>query len=164
MEPLSEPVLAEGEEISISALNAEREDDVVHIEQAAKALRVSRRTVERMLERGDLERAPADSGAVVTKRSLVESLEDRRGATRRRVAPSQELAPLLTSLERLTATLAEERRQLAAASDDRRQVEHEREEARVEAARLQAELDAERMRRQELEQRLARRRWWRRAG
>lgn len=32
MEALSEPVLSDGEDISISALHVEREDDVVHIE------------------------------------------------------------------------------------------------------------------------------------
>ena len=140
----------------------EREDDAVHVDQAAKALEVSRRTIERMLERRELERDPRHDGATVTKRSLVVALEERRdNATRRRFAPSQDLTSLLSSLERLTETLADERRQLAVASDDRSQIAQEREQARVEAARLQAELEAERSRREELERRLNRRRWWR---
>ena len=124
-------------------------DDAVHVDQAAKALEVSRRTVERMIERGELERVPErDAGAAVTKRSLVAAVEERRGATRRRVAPSHELAALLEAVERLTDTLAEERRQLAAATKDRRDAEREREEARVEAARMEAELQGERARRE----------------
>jgi len=67
----------------------------------------------------------------------------------------------MAALERLTLSLDVERRQLAAATEDR-------EDARITAARLEAELNAERERRQELEQRLEqaeqarRRRWWQR--
>jgi len=114
-------------------------DDTVHVEQAAKALDVSRRTVERMIERGELQRDTRhDNAAAVTKRSLVTALQERRGATRRRVAPSHEMAGLLASLERLTDTLADERRQLVAAGEDRRRAERDREEARIEVAQLEA--------------------------
>jgi septal ring factor EnvC (AmiA/AmiB activator) len=51
----------------------------------------------------------------------------------------------LGAIERLTDALADERRQLTAASVDRQRAEREREEARIEAARLQARLEAERV-------------------
>lgn len=58
-------------------------DDAVHFNQAAKALDVSRKTVERLVKRGVLERdVSRDSSgqeALVTKRSLVAELERRRG-------------------------------------------------------------------------------------
>jgi hypothetical protein len=58
-------------------------DDAVHFNQAAKALGVSRKTVERMVKRGELERDTsrdtAGQEALVTKRSLVAALERRRG-------------------------------------------------------------------------------------
>jgi len=58
-------------------------DDAVHFNQAAKALGVSRKTVERMVKRGALERDTAHDTtgqeALVTKRSLVAELERRRG-------------------------------------------------------------------------------------
>lgn len=44
----------------------------------------------------------------------------------------------------VTDALADERRQLTAAAEDRQRAEREREEARIEAARLQARLDVER--------------------
>lgn len=127
---------------------APSEDDLVHVDQAAKVLGVSRRTVERMLERGQLERDMRHDSRVasVTKRSLVEALEGKRGAdtTRRSQQVSQaspDLAAALEAIERLTDALTDERRQLMAAAEDRRSAEREREEARIEAARLQAELD-----------------------
>ena len=58
----------------------------------------------------------------------------------------------LGAIERLTDALADERRQLTAAAEDRQRAEREREEARIEAARLQTQLDAER---QAAEQRTA---------
>jgi len=58
-------------------------DDAVHFNQAAKALGVSRKTVERMVKRGALERDTSHDStgqeALVTKRSLVVELERRRG-------------------------------------------------------------------------------------
>lgn len=129
---------------------APAEDDTVHVGQAAKALGVSRRTVERMIERGQLERDTRHDSRVasVTKRSLVETLEAQRNdtATRQSRQPSYvssaELAAALEAIERLTDALTDERRQLMAAAEDRRAAEREREEARIEAARLQGELDA----------------------
>jgi chromosome segregation ATPase len=124
-------------------------DDAVHVDQAAKALGVSRRTVERMIERGQLERDTRHDSRVasVTKRSLVAILEAQRSdaATRqsRQVSqPSPDLAAALEAIERLTDALTDERRQLMAAAEDRRNAEREREEARIDAARLQGELEA----------------------
>lgn len=127
-------------------------DDVVHVDQAAKVLAVSRRTVERMIERGELERDMRHDSrvATVTKRSLVKALEAQRSANATRQSrqvsyTSPELANALEAIERLADTLADERRQLMAAAEDRRTAEREREEARIESARLQAELDAHRL-------------------
>lgn len=127
------------------------EDDFVHVDQAAKALGVSRRTVERMIDRGQLHRDTRHDSrvAAVTKRSLVAALDAHRSdnATRQSQPVSDglpEVAAALGAIERLTDALADERRQLTAAAEDRRQAEREREEARIEAACLQAQLDAER--------------------
>ena len=126
-------------------------DDAVHVDQAAKALGVSRRTIERMIERGELDRDTRHDSrvAMVTKRSLVETLETQRGtdATRqsRQVSyAAPELVGALEAIERLTDALTDERRQLMAAAEDRRVAEREREEARIEAARLQVELETHR--------------------
>lgn len=64
-------------------------DDAVHFNQAAKALGVSRKTIERMVKKNDLERIASPDGAIVamvTKRSLVAELERRRGTS---VDPAQ---------------------------------------------------------------------------
>ena len=53
-------------------------DDDVHFGVAARALGVSRKTVERMVKRGQLERGPSHAPATVSKRSLVAALEQRR--------------------------------------------------------------------------------------
>ncbi|MBV9714084.1 MAG: helix-turn-helix domain-containing protein [Solirubrobacterales bacterium] len=45
---------------------------------AAKALGVSRKTVERMVKRGELERGPTGAPATVSKRGLVTVLDQRR--------------------------------------------------------------------------------------
>ncbi len=52
-------------------------DDDVHFAVAASALGVSRKTVERMVKRGQLERGPSNAPATVSKRSLVAALEQR---------------------------------------------------------------------------------------
>jgi chromosome segregation ATPase len=131
--------------------NDHLDDDCVHVDQAAKALGVSRRTVERMLDRGQLERDTRHDSrvATVTKRSLVHALETQRSAdttrqTRQMSQTPRELAGALEAIERLTDALTDERRQLMAAAEDRRAAEREREEARIEAARAKAELDAHR--------------------
>ncbi len=127
------------------------EDDFVHLDQAAKALGVSRRTVERMIERGQLKRDIRDHTpvAAVTKRSLVQVLEGRRdtNTTRQpRQAPSAapDMTTVLTAVERLTNALNDQHRQLLAATEDRQQVAVERDEAHLEIARLQGELEAHR--------------------
>ena len=79
----SEPVAGEDESsdtaLSISPTTPRPEaDDDVHFGAAARALGVSRKTVERMVKRGQLERGPSDAAATVSKRSLVAALEERR--------------------------------------------------------------------------------------
>jgi hypothetical protein len=53
-------------------------DDDVHFGVAARALGVSRKTVERMVKRGQLARGPSNGPATVSKRTLVAALEARR--------------------------------------------------------------------------------------
>lgn len=137
--------------VSETIASADSRDDAVHVDQAAKALGVSRRTVERMIERGQLVRDTRHDSrvAAVTKRSLVAALEITRSdnATRqsRSVSDAQpDVTAALAAIERLTDALAYERRQLTAAADDRHRAEREREDARIEAARLEARLEAER--------------------
>jgi hypothetical protein len=127
------------------------EDDFVHLDQAAKALGVSRRTVERMIERGQLQRDLRDHTpvAAVTKRSLVQVLEARRETNttrqpRQATSAAPDLTTVLTAVERLTNALDDQHRQLLAATEDRHQVAHERDAARLEVARLQGELEAHR--------------------
>jgi hypothetical protein len=63
--------------MSLATPRAEADDDV-HFGVAARALGVSRKTVERMVKRGQLERGPSNAPATVSKRSLVAALEGRR--------------------------------------------------------------------------------------
>ncbi len=56
-------------------------DDDVHFGVAAKALGVSRKTVERMVKNGNLDRGPSGAPATVSKRALVAMIEERRGKT-----------------------------------------------------------------------------------
>ena len=60
------------------ASSREEADDDVHFGVAAKALGVSRKTVERMVKRGELERGPTGAPATVSKRGLVTVLDQRR--------------------------------------------------------------------------------------
>jgi len=64
-------------ELEITAARGEADDDV-HFGVAAKALGVSRKTVERMVKRGQLDRGPSGAPATVSKRSLVNELDHRR--------------------------------------------------------------------------------------
>ena len=79
----SEPVAGEDASsetalaMSLTTPKPETDDDV-HFGVAARALGVSRKTVERMVKRGQLERGPSDAPATVSKRSLVAALEQRR--------------------------------------------------------------------------------------
>jgi hypothetical protein len=63
--------------VSVTTPRPETDDDV-HFGVAARALDVSRKTVERMVKRGQLERGPSNAPATVSKRSLVAALEQRR--------------------------------------------------------------------------------------
>ncbi len=64
-------------ELEVANPRAEADDDV-HFGVAAKALGVSRKTVERMVKRGQLSRGPSGAVATVSKRDLVTVLEQRR--------------------------------------------------------------------------------------
>lgn len=108
-------------------------DDAVHFNQAAKALDVSRKTVERLVKRGVLERdVSRDSSgqeALVTKRSLVAELERRRGEP--------------VDVSRLSHDLSRPAAPQSLGSDLRELVEPLMEqviEARTEAAGLQAQV------------------------
>jgi hypothetical protein len=76
-EPAGEylPQPASEGEVAISRTDG---DDDVHFGVAAKALGVSRKTVERMVKRGQLDRGPSGAPATVSKRGLVAELEQRR--------------------------------------------------------------------------------------
>jgi hypothetical protein len=69
----SEPAVG----LSLTSPRPEADDDV-HFGVAARALGVSRKTVERMVKRGQLERGPSNAPATVSKRALVAALEQRR--------------------------------------------------------------------------------------
>ncbi len=64
-------------ELEVATARGDADDDV-HFGVAAKALGVSRKTVERMVKRGLLERGPSGAPATVSKRGLVAALEQRR--------------------------------------------------------------------------------------
>ena len=64
-------------DLSLTSPKPEGDDDV-HFGVAARALGVSRKTVERMVKRGQLERGPSNAPATVSKRALVAALEQRR--------------------------------------------------------------------------------------
>ena len=64
-------------ELEIATGRSDADDDV-HFGIAAKALGVSRKTVERMVKRGQLDRGPSGAQATVSKRALVALLEQRR--------------------------------------------------------------------------------------
>jgi hypothetical protein len=66
-----------GPGLSLATSRVETDDDV-HFGVAARALGVSRKTVERMVKRGQLERGPSNAAATVSKRALVAALEARR--------------------------------------------------------------------------------------
>ena len=72
-----EDVAASAAALSVTSPRPEADDDV-HFGVAAHALGVSRKTVERMVKRGELERGPSNASATVSKRALVSTLEARR--------------------------------------------------------------------------------------
>jgi hypothetical protein len=67
----------ESAELEVAGPRSDTDDDV-HFGVAAKALGVSRKTVERMVKRGQLSRGPSGAVATVSKRDLVTVLEQRR--------------------------------------------------------------------------------------
>ena len=145
-----------------------RTDDLVHLDQAAAALGVSRRTIERLIADEKLERAPGPDGRTyVTKSSLVAEKDARengtasgpQGSEARRAATE-----LRETVGQLTDLLGEQQRQLTVVTDERRQAEAKRREAEVQAARLEEQLRSREEQIAELEQRLAtsQHRWWRR--
>jgi hypothetical protein len=76
-EPIADEDASSDTALSVTTPRAETDDDV-HFGVAARALGVSRKTVERMVKRGQLERGPTNAPATVSKRSLVAALEERR--------------------------------------------------------------------------------------
>ena len=76
-EPLGDSRPEPSVELDLAMARGESDDDV-HFGVAAKALGVSRKTVERMVKRGALERGPSGASATVSKRGLVAILEQRR--------------------------------------------------------------------------------------
>ncbi len=64
--------------MSLTTPRPETDDDDVHFGVAARALGVSRKTVERMVKGGQLERGPSNAPATISKRSLEAALEQRR--------------------------------------------------------------------------------------
>jgi hypothetical protein len=76
-EPLGDSTPEPSVELDLAISPSEADDDV-HFGVAAKALGVSRKTVERMVKRGSLERGPSGAAATVSKRGLVAIIEQRR--------------------------------------------------------------------------------------
>lgn len=76
-EPVADEEAPSDTALSVTTPTPETDDDV-HFGVAARALDVSRKTVERMVKRGQLERGPSNAPATVSKRSLVAVLEQRR--------------------------------------------------------------------------------------
>jgi chromosome segregation ATPase len=146
-----------------------RIDDLVHLDQAAAALSVSRRTIERLIVDEKLERALGPDGRTyVTKSSLVAEKEARENGPAAAGPQSSEARRAATELRetvgQLTDLLGEQQRQLTVVTDERRQAEAKRREAEVQAARLEEQLRSREDHIAELEERLAtsQHRWWRR--
>ena len=87
----AEQVREQSSELEVAAARGDADDDV-HFGVAAKALGVSRKTVERMVKRGQLERGPSGASATVSKRALVAVLEQRRQDVNQ-VTSADELQP-----------------------------------------------------------------------
>ena len=93
-------------EVDIAIARGEADDDV-HFGVAAKALGVSRKTVERMVKRGALERGPSGSPAMVSKRGLVAVIEERRRGGGHPTGTTN-LAPGETGYRSLSAALSQD--------------------------------------------------------
>ncbi len=76
-EQMAEQQPGSSSELDLTTARGDSDDDV-HFGVAAKALGVSRKTIERMVKRGQLERGPSQAPATVSKRALVTMLEQRR--------------------------------------------------------------------------------------
>ena len=98
-EPLDESGSEPSVELDLAMARGESDDDV-HFGVAAKALGVSRKTVERMVKRGSLERGPSGAAAMVSKRGLVAIIEERR-RTGGALARTTGLTPGRSSYEQL---------------------------------------------------------------
>jgi excisionase family DNA binding protein len=113
------------------------------VSEAADQLNVTRRTVERLAQSGELERHRAENGRVfITGTSLCAALAKRQAP---RPKPARtDLVSALAGIERLVAELRDDRRMLLEAVTDR-------EAARLELAEARAALEHERARRAEAE-------------
>jgi len=80
LDPEGEASVLQSTHLEVAPGSPEADDDV-HFGVAAKALGVSRKTVERMVKNGSLERGPSGASATVSKRALVAMIEERRGKT-----------------------------------------------------------------------------------
>ncbi len=137
-----------------------RIEDLVHVEQAATVLSSTRRTVDRLIASGELERHVGEDGRTyVTKTSLLAAREAREGGAPRSTSQSQQMATQLSAVvDRLTALADTQQRQLTIASEEAKQ-------ALMTNARLEERLKSREERIFDLEAQLAlnsRRRWWRR--
>jgi len=110
-----------------------RDDDLLTAGEAAELLGVSRRTLDRLMARGEVERvAGADGKTYVTRQSALACQRARQNPVRRRIQAPDAVA-LLEAVERLVQALREEREATLTALA-------EREAARVELAAAHAEL------------------------
>lgn len=110
---------------------------LVGLDEAAGQLSASRRTVERLIVDGELERVRRGGRAYVTFDSLAALKRRRDGRSAQRDAAGAGIAALTASVEALADAVRRDRSELLTAL-------REREELRVELARVTAELDAER--------------------
>jgi DNA repair exonuclease SbcCD ATPase subunit len=135
-------------------VEAERGEDLVHIELAAAALDISRRQVERLIDDAPadeheprLEKVRGTNGkSYVTKRSLNAVKEYRSAGPRRRGGTTHDLDRLHAALTSLTEALANDQRQLTMVTEQLQQRTEQLADERVRAATLQAERDAARER------------------
>lgn len=104
-------------------------DEAVSYPMAARALRCSRRTIERHVEAGRLDRAPDATAASVTRRSLVSLLED-RGADERQLRDTAHIAAtgvaaLPAAVEQLLEQLSKTTERAATAEAELRLLEQQ---------------------------------------
>jgi DNA adenine methylase len=129
---------------TMTAADPSSAKQLVSLDEAASELAISRRTVERLITDGELERVRTGGRAHVTTDSLAALKRRRDGRSAQRDAAGAGVAALTASVEALADAVRRDRGELLDALRDR-------EELRVELARVSAELDAERARREHLE-------------